>query len=615
MITFNSITIEGLGSIIKPYTYQLDRVGLNKIEGPNGAGKTTIMNGIAWAGWGKLVKPKSSLQPWPHIIDKTFRGTKVVLKFSEDKDVYEIIRCNEYKGKILDKAGKNRLTVLKNGKEVTGEGLRDKADYQRWIIKKLGYSFELFKSTILFAQELDNLMQEGGPEKKKIFDEAFETTFVNRAKEKVERRLTDKTTELAILNNNLDLLKTQLSGIESLRQMTRENKLYWQKQREEKLTNLKKQIEAENINLKDVKKQLRNRDEVMDKERVLLTANKKLKDLKDQEFKDSMVLNNKQSISEDISAKIIMLKEQWQNPPKHCGACGKPIDKESILKFKKGIKEKINTLKKQGNKAIEDLLIFETSYKELLDKIRRKERWVTKNGGNITSAGLKLTKSLNNLTVLKRVLKDLNTQFELVIDEKPPKDNMAELDSKRSIAYTNISRVEAEIYHAKKEIGLDEWLIKDPLSNSGLKAFIFDSMLGKVNNYLKPYSQIIGFGIRVFIEMEKAHKDINIAISKGGDEVYYSDLSKGQKQLVNIALAFSLSEAVNSVKPTNLLFLDELFESLNAENVDKVGDMIIKKSKNKAIHLITHQRSFSPSNCHITSVELNDKGQSIFSSN
>lgn len=614
MITFNSITLEGFGSIIKPYTYRLDRIGLNKIEGPNGAGKTTIMSGISYAGWGKLVKPKSGIQPWPHIIDKTFKGTRVVLKFTEGRDIYEIIRCNDYLPKILGKAGKNRLIVLKNGKELTGDKLRDKADYQKWIISKIGYSFELFKSTVIFAQELDNLMQEDGPSKKKIFDEAFETTFVNRAKEKAETTLSDQLEDLAHFNNKLGINRTRLSGISALIEAKEKNALYWEEERSKRLKAIKEKISQERNNIQEVRKQLKNSDSIKTRQKLFDSKELKLKQLTDWEFKTDMTMNSIKSTIEGFEGEIKILKEQWQNPPKKCTECGKDIDKADIIEFKKSITTKINDLHKKikGKKGL--LIVCQKEYGRNVRIIQKIQAWL-KNNSNIKVEILKLTNSLNKIAVLKRVLKDLKSEKAKILKEEPPKDDLPNLINTKSNIKAELSKIKADILSLNKKINLNKWLIKEPLSNAGLKAFIFDSMVGKVNNYLNPYAQIIGFGIKVFIDMSRANKDISIAILQGGDEIPYADISKGQKQLVNIALAFSLNEAVNSVKPINILFLDELFESLNAENIEKVGNMIIKKAKNKSVHLITHQTSFSPSNCFITSVQLNEHKQSEFSSN
>ena len=116
MITLQSIEIEGFGSVITPIKYKINRPGLNIISGPNGAGKSTITNALAWVGWGQLVKPRpSSIIPWPHVITEQYHGTRVLLKFQDGKNKYQIIRCNEYKGKVLGKVGGNRLIILENG--------------------------------------------------------------------------------------------------------------------------------------------------------------------------------------------------------------------------------------------------------------------------------------------------------------------------------------------------------------------------------------------------------------------------------------------------------------------------------------------------------------------
>src|SRR5690606_12270781 len=76
-----------------------------------------------------------------------------------------------------------------------------------------------------------------------------------------------------------------------------------------------------------------------------------------------------------------------------------------------------------------------------------------------------------------------------------------------------------KLKQAQAEVSDYEWLIRDPLSNTGLKAYIFHSMIEKVNRHLKEYESVIGFLLKISIDLEKSRKDFNIQVFKNGSEV------------------------------------------------------------------------------------------------
>ena len=148
------------------------------------------------------------------------------------------------------------------------------------------------------------------------------------------------------------------------------------------------------------------------------------------------------------------------------------------------------------------------------------------------------------------------------------------------------------------------WLINDPLSNKGLKVFIFDSMMEAINNALKRYANKIGFKIILKVDLNSARKSIDTFIYAGDTMIPYEDLSGGQSQLIHVAIAFAISDVVDGDTGCNLLILDEIFESLSAENVDLVSDLIVLKSHNKSVHLITHLEKFNPTNSRLIRLGL-----------
>ena len=83
----------------------------------------------------------------------------------------------------------------------------------------------------------------------------------------------------------------------------------------------------------------------------------------------------------------------------------------------------------------------------------------------------------------------------------------------------------------------------------------------------------------------------------------YDELSGGEKQLCNVAMAFAMNESLTASKGINIAFLDEVFESLSSDNVEVVTSLIRHIFKEKTLFLITHLDSLPLGNTKILQVE------------
>jgi len=153
--------------------------------------------------------------------------------------------------------------------------------------------------------------------------------------------------------------------------------------------------------------------------------------------------------------------------------------------------------------------------------------------------------------------------------------------------------------------------MNDPLSNAGLKAFIFNQMLDKINDRLDYYSRFIGFQVLFDINMESANKDLKTFVFIDDNLVPYEDLSGGQQQSVDVATAFAIHDVVNEGRKCNVLAMDEIFESLDKNNIEIVSELIQDKVANKSLYLITHRSEFAPTNANIIKVSYKNGFTSV----
>jgi len=612
MITLEQITLEGYGSMVQKTIFPLRHIGLSILRGKVGSGKTTIPSSLSWVIFGNTLKKGSSIETWEDIRPKEYKGTFVRLDFTKEGSSFSIIRCLNYKSNVLPKVkGGSKLLVLKDGIQVYSE--RNKKDVQKYIQDLLGYSYDLFINSIVFGQRLKRIIEETGPNKKKIFDEAFETLFIDKARvatdddrKKTRQALSDK-------DNSLENLGEQLDSVQSFYEDALEFERSFKSDKESNLIKLSNKIEslqekAKEISIREKKIKVSDVDSLkadIDK------LNKKVNKL-DIFIEEINTAEREIKKLQDKKAKKIK-NHTYIGDTGTCFTCGQKMNKGKAEELKIELEAEFNRIKKKVYK-----------WEKSISDIDRKQIFSEKNSLNEELEKLKnklaSNKSNRNLKdELKNTLED--TQDKLESYEKEYKQTQKEklvikstkYEIKKEKILKKIKRIKKEkrILSDKEEI--QTWLMKDPLSNGGLKAYIFDSLLNKVNERLWKYSDIIGFRIEFGIDLETSNKDFYQMIYKDDMLINYPDLSGGQKQLVDTTVALAIHDIISSVRPINILFMDEPFEGLDKDTIEIVAEIISFKAKEQNLYLITHHDSFNPTNSNTIYFELSSKGQTIIS--
>lgn len=613
MITFEYVTLEGFGAIVKKLKYNLNQPGLNVLQATNGQGKTTIFSGLTWTLYGKSLKPKSDPVTWSDKRGKDFKGTKgkVVVRINDNK--YTIIRYEKYK--INGKKAESKLEFYINGVE---SGTKGKVAIQAEITKVLGFSLELFKNSAIFGQKMKRIIEEDGPTKKKVFDEAFDIGYIQMAKEVTEAKR-------KLVVQELDKVDDKLDNTKSFLLMAEENYAKMKTLIDNADKDKRQKIEAVEKDIKKQKKLIKvwkadmvklNPKEVsVFKEKMdeLEAITNEVNEISNKKFKKEFEIENVKGDIENETAHQIKLKDKYTSVIKKCPRCGQKLSKALIASELSGIKadiarskslqiasrvklEKCQEELKGFNKFLDKYKTLKDEYNKLNNEIKLEQ---TKGTAKAT-----LKQSIFNSNQLIAIFKK---RIQDIYDEKL-EINLEEIQTKIDNYKKELEPLKELQIHYKKQLELNNWLIKDPLSNSGIKAFIFDEMLDLINDRLANYSQELGFQITFGIDLETAAKDFYIAISDKGNIRLYEDLSGGEQQLVNICIAFAVHDVICLEKDINILICDEVFEGLASENIEIVSNLISRKAQGKSIHIITHHQNFNPTNAHFIRVKKKKTG-------
>lgn len=561
MIQFGNIIIEGFCSI--PYLeLNLGSKGITVIRGATGEGKTTILSALVWGAYGKNLKGKSDVNTWEKYRPKNYNGTKVEIYFGKDGKTHKITRCLKYKGEVNGAKGKDRLIYEIDAVEVSE---KNRGEIQALINADLGMSYSLFMNSILFGQGMKRLIQESSSDQKDLFEEIFELEYISKARDIAKGYYTEALREYNEISQKYSSSKEKKQSIQRM------------------LDDLKKQANH-------VKNDLSSRVKVLEKKLSLLVKAKKENELKEtvtyknhieqriQEARD----NQKELLNKINDAK----KKTRVSLEEFIGVIIKLLKRGDIKNSLKRLMEvkkafgDIERLQDKCSKLADKI----SNYRDKLEELRDQEYEANKVQRDIDSTHVEIKKLLSEKRagVNLGLIKKYKTQLSTISDK--------------------LQSIESEMEEKRAKVDNYKWVMDDPLGNRGIKAFLFESSLDILNETLESYSEVLGFSILFYVDIQGVKKDFNTQIIMDGIEVSYEELSGGQKTLVNIAMAFAMNEVMTKAKGINIAFLDEVFENLSSEYVDLVIGLIRKIYKDKTLYLISHQESLPIPNARVLTV-------------
>lgn len=558
MIEFTNIVIEGFCSI-QEFNLPLNSSGITVIRGTNGQGKTSLFNALVWGLYGKNLKGTSDVNTWAKIRPKKYNGTMVQVYFKSSDHIYCVTRCLKYTKEVLGARGNSRLIYQVDGDIIDEKGKRNIQDI---INHDLGMSYNLFINSVMFGQGLKRLIQETGSSQREIFEEVFELGYLTKAKKIAQDKYSRSESECQSLVRDIEHVSSSIAAFKENLNLTKE--------RMKRYDNDKKEIEKRNAEEKE-------------KLELLLEDNKK----KLIKMKPEKVEAKHQMINKALNLERRNLDDARE-------ATGIPLEEL--------INEIVELLKKKKyDSSLSKLLTLQKAFKtqeeskEKIYKLREEQNALNDQEWKIRE----LKKSINNIKAnLEKLEKNKSEvsspDFESILNNLKDKLKKAKNQLKQ---YKELYKVHGE------SRDLYKWAYTDPLGNTGIKSYLFESSLNQLNDILETYSDIIGFSITFQVDLTTARKDFKTIISFEGQQVSYDELSGGQKQLANLAMAFSMNALVAQAQGTNIAFLDEVFESLSEDNIEIVISLIKKIYHDKTLFLITHQESLPISNARVLRVK------------
>lgn len=601
MIVFKTIDIEGFGVFKKPYTFVLDRPGVNILALPNGSGKSTIWGALVWALYGKPLKAKSTVPTYPHLRPEGWKGTKVTVVFKKDESSYTITRCMDYTGKVQGEKGRNKVFITIGNEKY--EDFKDKRSIDNFIAQTLGYSFELFKNSVVFPQKSKRFIEERGVDKRRIFEEVFNLEWITNTLNLAKTYKGETQLVVSDLQGKVNKVEAEVKSLEEFLSRVNQAKDEFE---EEKKRNIKeitdeiKNLEKSVTNYKPTNSVSQSQIDDLEKEIEGLQEGFKQEeyDSLTQRVDRSFQLNTqaKDSISE-LTSKIKNLT--GVEDPK-CPTCNQVLNEKRTTTLTDAYELELSDLKarnKENNKLFSKLNSELNALKKVSKLIRDKTNILKELRAEKQKEDQLISSQQEVWSRIDNLRKDLKRE-----EKSEFKDISGDMRSKVSVKKKDLDSHNKGLRRKRRMLDIYNWITSKPLSENGIKSFLINSMVSLLNQKLSEYTPYVIFEVRLEVDMESYRKDIYTIVTRDGYPVLLEDLSGGESQLVNVVVAFGLYDLIRDLSSsnfTNLQVYDELFESLDPVNVEVITDLIqARLEKATSIFIVTHKKNFSLRNAN-----------------
>ena len=545
MIVFKKIRYKNfLSTGNTPIEINLSNSPTTLIIGKNGSGKSTLLDALCWA---LFNKPFRIIKKEQMINTINSSDCEVEIEFSVGTKQYKVKRSVK----------PNLFEIYEDGNLLNQNA--SSIDYQKYLeqnIMKLNYR-SFIQVVILGSSSYEPFMKMKARYRRDVVEEILDVKVFTQMDLILRDQQGQLSKEVLEMRHKCDLIQTkyetEMKHFKSLSDLNTndidDKKLQLEKhtKAKEEYTNKIKEIQSQ---IDDYNTQLEGKDE----------ADNKLKQLLKLETK----------IEQNIDTHNKSIKFFADNDT--CPVCTQSIDKS----FREQKSEQLH------KKCAE----LETGIKKLTSEINKVEERINHFG----AVSKKLSDLYVDIAKVNTSLEELNNYSDKIHQDILQLENK-QTDSKQ-IA-TDLQQLKEQLESTKAEtdkiINQKKYVdvLREVLSDKGARGHIIKKYVPIINNLINQYLQAMDFFVSFHLD-EEFNETVK---SRHRDTFNYNSFSEGEKLRIDLALLFTwrtIAKMKNSVN-TNLLILDEIFDSsLDQQGTDDFFK-IVNKLKNENIFIISHK--------------------------
>ncbi len=491
------------------------------VTGENGSGKSTISDVIKFGIYGKLGNKR--LRDIPN-------------RFNQQTYVKIILEAKGSRIVIERGISPNFLKLWVNGNEYDQAGKKNAEDYI--VDEIIGLPFYVFNNIVsLSINDFKSFLNMSPHDKRMIIDKIFSLEIINNVKWLVKseiKRLRDlsisyskqvETIEQSIENSQkeLDILKNKIET-----------------DAKKKRTNILASIEEYNSKMNEVKQKLTSVDEKMNQ------ATTKLDNLRE-------------LLEKNNSAKLRIDEKKSLYEKQKCPMC----ESDLTTDFHKSMLDEVIEKEGRVKENIEKLTSTIESIKETQTKIRKAK-------SSYNSKKIEFSTIITNYKeqLSKLDSSDKNSQETAVITKII---NEATDRRKKYIRQQDQSENKMNFYK----------LIEDIFGDNGVKQLAITKIMPALNSEIRQVLAELRMDYKVTF-----NKNFDAIITHLGHEVAIQQLSTGEKKKIDFAALIAIIRLMKIKYPTmNIIFLDEIFASIDSDGIHHILKILQDISKNMNINI------------------------------
>ena len=544
MIIFKSIQYKNfLSTGNTPIKIDLNKSATTLIIGSNGSGKSTLLDALCF---GLFNKPFRLIKKNQMVNTINKNDCIIEIEFAVGTRNYKVVRGIK----------PNIFKIYKDGLVINQDA--NNIDYQKYLeknIMKLNYR-SFIQVVMLGSSSYEPFMKMRPSYRREVVEEildirVFGLMDINLRSQQsdLQKKLTDSKHKCDILKTKYDTEMKYLNTLKSKGDTFKEIK---EKSLSQNTTNKKvyeKKIEKLNIDL--------------------ALQNEKIKDKVKYDSKLLKLSKLESKISSNLENHRKTLDFFEKNDT--CPTCTQPIDKNFKSKKSKTTKEKIDTLS--------------TGLKDLVTEITKTEERI-KGFDNISS---KINEMKIDIAKINNSLENIQYSSETINEELrnfSEENDINKLEKRLTDMKSNIDIAKSILNKITEEKGYVD-ILREVLNDTGAKAKIIKKYLPIMNNLINNYLQSMDFYVSFNLD-EEFNETVK---SRFRDNFNYNSFSEGEKMRIDLALLFTwraIAKMKNSTN-TNLLMLDEIFDSsLDGQGTDDFFK-IVRTMKNENVFVISHK--------------------------
>lgn len=421
----------------------------------------------------------------------------------------------------------NKLELWENGVLNDKAG---KANIDDRIEEYVGMDIETFKSFISMSiDSFKNFISLSNEEKQLLLDKLFNLEVINVLNGILKDINKNNKIRMASLDAEIRTLDESISSIKaSIEKAIQKEKLNIQSEIDEIMEDMNSKKE-DYVTLKEKVEKIREKGEILINE---------------------IEKEKKQFITLQGEVKTVQREIDLYDSGK-CPTCATDFKSEHFEALRSTLLEKKNGLESIKNEVENNIKLI----KEKQIKLKEIENTTTSTFNDI-SYFLKNCKV--KIDQLNRKKESQNSEsvnieeFQKTIDE---------LNVKKGVSSENVAlSKEKELYYKE---------LNRLFGEDGVKRAIIAGIIKPINHFISENISKMGLPFDV-----KLDETFTASIKQLGNDIDTDTLSTGEQKLTNICILCAYLKLIRTKKYINILFLDEVFSSIDLENISKILDLL-----------------------------------------